>query len=787
MTGIVLEVIRAVIMGVILAYLWLIGRREGIRKQEGWWYIFAGFVLLFLGILVDVSDNFPSLNRYIIFGDREYQAFLEKVVGYLFGSLLLAMGFWKWMPTVIALREAQRALKRSHDELEMKVEERTDDLKAINEQLRQEIAERKQAEEALKTTAEQLTVFSENLDDMFFSVDVAGRRLLQVSPACEKLYGLPRQAFFDNPMLWQELIHPDDKPKIEAFEADLSAGKSLSQAHRIVRPDGEVRWVGIKIKPTLDSSGKLVRMDGIVSDVTQRKRAEVEITRLAAVVEQATETITITDLDGDIVYANPYFEVVTGYAVAEALGQNPRILKGGYQDHAFYQDLWDTITSGNTWTGVFINKRKDGSLFHEEATIFPIKDLSGKIINYAAAKRDITKRVQAEEVQARLEEELRRAHEQLQQELDLAAQVQTSLLPGHVPSLDGFDFAATALPARYVSGDVYDFILPNPETCHIVLADIAGKGVPAALLASTARTLLRAETEHADSPATILSSVNTSLYEDLAHAEMFITFFAARLDARLGAFTYTNAGHTETLWWQQTSRTCSTLPATSLPIGIYADVPITEKTIALRPGDVLVFYSDGITEAANPRGELFGQDRLTNILPDHAHLPASDVAQAIVEAVETFRCDAPLSDDLTLIVLKVLPRTISFTYPATLNHLNEVTALVQQLTSAYGSDFAYQMKLAASEIVTNVIQHAYRLSSGEMRGQITLLPNQVQLDLYDDGISFNPSSVPAPEPTELRARGRGLFVARQLTDELSYTPATSDGNHWRLVKLTEGE
>ena len=276
------------------------------------------------------------------------------------------------------------------------------------------------------------------------------------------------------------------------------------------------------------------------------------------------------------------------------------------------------------------------------------------------------------------------------------------------------------------------------------------------------------------------------LYEDLTHAEMFITFFAARLNARLGTLTYANAGHTEALWWQQASRTCHALPATSLPIGINADLPILEETLTLRPGDALVFYSDGITEAANPHDELFGLDRLIAILSDHAHLSASDLAQVIVEAVETFRADEPRSDDLTLIVLKVLPRTISFTYPATLDHLHEVTTLVQQVASAYGSDFAYQMELAASEIVTNVIRHAYSLSPGEMCGQITLLPNQIQLDLYDDGAAFDPSLLPPLDLSEPCEGGYGLFVARQLTDELTYTPATPDGNHWRLVKLTEG-
>jgi sigma-B regulation protein RsbU (phosphoserine phosphatase) len=421
---------------------------------------------------------------------------------------------------------------------------------------------------------------------------------------------------------------------------------------------------------------------------------------------------------------------------------------------------------------------------------------------YALAQQEIRERVRADdalqeysdhlvdmveertrdlrEVQAQL-----LARQRLQQEIELAAQTQVSLLPRQVPSFDGFEFGATALSARYVSGDLYDFVLAGPETCHIVLADISGKGIPAALLASTARTLVRAETEHEASPAVILSNVNASFYEDLTSAEMFITFLAARLDVRLGTLTYASAGHTDILWWQQAKQTCLPLSATGLPVGIFADTTIAEETHILRPGDALVFYSDGITEAVNSGDELFGLERLMDLFADRAHLSASDLAQAIVESVESFRSNAPRSDDVTLVVLKVLPRIVPFACSATLNDLNRMTALVQQTALAYGSDFAYQLELVVSEIVTNVIKHAYRLTSGEIRGQIGLFPDRVEVDLYDDGTPFDLLSVPTPDLSKLQEGRYGLFIARQLTDELVYTPATPEGNHWQLIKLAE--
>jgi PAS domain S-box-containing protein len=110
-------------------------------------------------------------------------------------------------------------------------------------------------------------------------------------------------------------------------------------------------------------------------------------------VEQASSSVIITDLEGTIEYVNPYFCKTTGYSYAEIAGENPRILKSGAQDDSIYREMWETITSGKTWKGVFINKIKDGSLIHEEANIFPVRDSSGKIIKFASVKSNITDRL----------------------------------------------------------------------------------------------------------------------------------------------------------------------------------------------------------------------------------------------------------------------------------------------------------------------------------------------------------------------------------------------------------
>ena len=161
MSDFFLEILRAIIVGGIFIYLWIAGRKEEIYRQEGWSLILAGFGLIFFGMTIDITDNFPALNHFVLIGDTPYQAFVEKVVGFLFGFILLTIGFWKWMPTVIRLREAEKALKKSHDDLESKVDRRTAELKLINQELQQEIDDRKRVEEELNKYRENLEIIVE--------------------------------------------------------------------------------------------------------------------------------------------------------------------------------------------------------------------------------------------------------------------------------------------------------------------------------------------------------------------------------------------------------------------------------------------------------------------------------------------------------------------------------------------------------------------------------------------------------------------------------------------------
>ncbi|MDD5033439.1 MAG: PAS domain S-box protein [Methylococcaceae bacterium] len=172
----------------------------------------------------------------------------------------------------------------------------------------------------------------------------------------------------------------------EDYEIDLE----------IIRSDGTRGWITARGEAKRNAASQIEGLRGTALDISERKQAEELVSRLVAVIEQAGDSIVITNLDAEIVFVNPFFELLTGYSAVEAIGQNPRILKSACQSPSFYRELWDTLTAGKVWNGHFVNRKKDGSLYHEDATIFPVQDGQGRLVNYAAVKRDVTARMQAE-------------------------------------------------------------------------------------------------------------------------------------------------------------------------------------------------------------------------------------------------------------------------------------------------------------------------------------------------------------------------------------------------------
>ena len=256
----------------------------------------------------------------------------------------------------------------------------------------EDITKRKHMERALKESEHRYRAIFNIASVGIDLVDQQGR-FLEVNNTLSQFLGyspeeLRRFTIFD-------VTHPQDVDRsIEMHEAMiLGQTQSYRLEKRYVRKDGSILWADTAVSAIRDADGQYRATVGVVRDITQGKESEEVRIRLAAAVEQAAETVVITNAQGTIVYANPAFERTTGYSCGEAIGQNLRVFKSGPHDDEIYKRMWDTITEGKIWTGHITNKKKDGTLFEEDASISPVKDDSGKITNFVAVKRDVTREI----------------------------------------------------------------------------------------------------------------------------------------------------------------------------------------------------------------------------------------------------------------------------------------------------------------------------------------------------------------------------------------------------------
>ncbi|GAB4199000.1 MAG: SpoIIE family protein phosphatase [Roseiflexaceae bacterium] len=279
------------------------------------------------------------------------------------------------------------------------------------------------------------------------------------------------------------------------------------------------------------------------------------------------------------------------------------------------------------------------------------------------------------------------ARQRLEQELELAREIQASFLPACCPIIPSYETAAFYRAARQVGGDFYDFVeLPaqgEPEQSRsdaelefwrtgrvsarlrsrqsaparamrrlgIVIADVTDKGVPAALFMVLSRTLLRATASDGRSPKAVLEQANRLILAD-TRSGMFVTTFYGILDATTGAFTYANGGHNYPLIYRAATDQVEQLHALGIVLGIIPDPRFEEHSTVIQPGDVLCFYTDGVTEAMNARRQLFDEARLIEVLRRSHHLPPDQIIARILEAVTNFSAGAPQMDDITLVVVK---------------------------------------------------------------------------------------------------------------------------------------
>jgi sigma-B regulation protein RsbU (phosphoserine phosphatase) len=238
----------------------------------------------------------------------------------------------------------------------------------------------------------------------------------------------------------------------------------------------------------------------------------------------------------------------------------------------------------------------------------------------------------------------------LLKDVELAAQVQRLFLPSGKPAIPGLEIAGMMYPARGVGGDYYDYFPVDAHTTQVIVADVAGKGVSAALLMSATAAAMRLEANHDRNLLGQVERLNSGILS-VSDADRFVTLLVAEIDAQKRTLRYVNCGHNPALLFRAETSALSLLSSSCPPIGLSPDEICELASADLGPGDVVVFYTDGVTEAENRLGEEFGMERLSATVRSGSSLSAEDLMSNIYNAAADF-CGDNFNDDVTILVVK---------------------------------------------------------------------------------------------------------------------------------------
>ena len=388
--------------------------------------------------------------------------------------------------------------------------------------------------------------------------------------------------------------------------------------------------------------------------------------------------------------------------------------------------------------------------------------------------------------------------ERLEEGLKLAHDIQMSMLPKTFPPFPerrDLDIFAAITPAKKVGGDFYDFFFLDENRLCFAIGDVSGKGVPAALFMAVVKTLFKAIAGRVQNPGEILSTVNREICRD-NDSQMFTTLFCGILDTRTGEIRYSNGGHNPPYHLSRAG--VQQVPKTGgRVLGLLEETTYAGSRLVLGPGETLLLYTDGVTEALDPAEQFFSERRLESILTQINFASAREQIEHLTSEITLFAAGAEQADDITTLALRFLGPAgsnngeLQFTLK---NRIAEIAALgerlgefaaVHQLTP----NVLHDLNLALEEAVTNIISHGYSdHREHEILVCIRVESGAVIAELKDDARPFNPLTVPEADATkpldERTAGGLGIHLMRKLMDGIEYQ-RLEDGNLLILKKNLE--
>lgn len=473
------------------------------------------------------------------------------------------------------------------------------------------------------------------------------RRLAGDDPQLEYIsenlsqFGYTPEEFLRGEILFKEIVHPDDfdrvKEEIEAYaESDV---EEYTMLYRCITKDGEVRWVEDQTSVVRDENGVKTHNQGILFDITERKEAEDALRKseekFRRIVETAAEGFILLGEDLVILDVNDAYCRMLGFSREELIGTKS-LDRATEEFRQFLLANQEDLLSREQRKFEGVSVAKDGRhvpiLVHGNT----LRDDSNHIIGHMAFVTDMTEHKKA---------------------LVLAGEVQKSLLPQDKPRVNGLDIAGRNVSCDEIGGDYYDFLWQRESQkgpFNVVVGDISGHGVDSALLMTTARGFLRMRASQPGTLSEIITAMNIHLARDVLDSGRFMTLFYLSIDPEQRCMDWVRAGHDPAFLYDPELDSFEELKGNGIALGVMDDVKYAEHhRSGLNNGQVIAIGTDGIWEAFSISEEMFGKERLQEVIRENATKDASEILNAVYDELSRFTQGRKNEDDITLVIIKV--------------------------------------------------------------------------------------------------------------------------------------